>query len=446
MRGRLKMKKCKRILSLALAATMALGVFGISASAANTTTPITSLTVTKHVDYNHANITLPEKKFTVTITPATGDYLKSTTKTVDEEGKPVYTLSNGPAVISGQTVQTAPALKTSTHEYEIGADTDTSSEDGVDIPYEFKLNEFESTGYTATGIYRYVIKETLPQKEVKGDDDSVTYVDTTNDGYIEYDDTVYLLDVYVGIDDSGNFVINDIALADTEANKPESVLFTNKVSTAELTIKKKITNSTTELTNDMLYDFYLMIPEEGDTITLKALNSDENGTYFLGYIHDADGNIVKDRNNADTTSGAIKFYVGGKTIDADAEENGTHFQLKAGEKLVVAAPVSMIFKVKEADYSASGYTTSYTYKEVGTYVASKTLANTENVNQTSVASNIVAKGTVNTEGTTVTFTNAREITKPNTGISVDVIPYVLVMLIAVCGAVLFISKKRRIAR
>jgi hypothetical protein len=52
---------------------------------------------------------------------------------------------------------------------------------------------------------------------------------------------------------------------------------------------------------------------------------------------------------------------------------------------------------------------------------------------------------VNTTSTTVTFTNKRELTTP-TGISVDVIPYVLVMLIAVCGAVLFISKKRRIAR
>jgi hypothetical protein len=46
----------------------------------------------------------------------------------------------------------------------------------------------------------------------------------------------------------------------------------------------------------------------------------------------------------------------------------------------------------------------------------------------------------------VAFTNKRTVDVPNSGISVDVIPYILVMIVAVCGGVLFISKKRRIAR
>jgi hypothetical protein len=106
--------------------------------------------------------------------------------------------------------------------------------------------------------------------------------------------------------------------------------------------------------------------------------------------------------------------------------------------------------VEEADVTDEDYIQYYEYEESGklTSTQSTTLGNNTEEPQDAIDKNgncVVVKGTVNHNGTKVTYTNTR-IVNVATGVSVDLIPYVLVMLIAVCGAVLFISKKRRIAR
>jgi hypothetical protein len=163
----------------------------------------------------------------------------------------------------------------------------------------------------------------------------------------------------------------------------------------------------------------------------------------------------------------VELEVGGKDIKADVMSNGTHVQLKDGEYLEIFAPVSMIYKVCEADYSGEGYVTTAAYTEQGTFAQSKTLANTGKtyvasgaddskgtsadylVNESGTYADedgvVCVRGTTNNMTNVVAFTNERNVTV-STGINVDVIPYILVMIVAVCGGVLFISKKRRIAR
>jgi hypothetical protein len=62
------------------------------------------------------------------------------------------------------------------------------------------------------------------------------------------------------------------------------------------------------------------------------------------------------------------------------------------------------------------------------------------------ARNTVIKGTVNTGTNELTFINTREITNPNTGLNLNLAPYVLITLIAVCGGILFFARKRRVDR
>jgi hypothetical protein len=482
MRGRKKMKQMKhlkRAMSLTLAATLIAGMFAMSAFADNenqegstgeeqteaspssgtaasklhTTDyekPLTELEVTKHVNYTHKNVVLPTQTFTVTMVPAGDDDLYTTTK---DEG--TGTETKEAIKVSGVPVEAGVALKTNSVTFEVGASTDTSDPTGVDIVQKFNLTQFaDGTGFTKAGVYRYVVTETLP-KDTEGKA-------VTNNGYIEYDPTKYIVDVFVRQNSSGAFVVTDIVLANEEATKPTSIKFTNKIDVQNLTISKKITTDTTEAKSGQLYEFEILIPIDGDSITLAATDKDNNGSYFQAYILDSKGNKVidegsgNDENKARTDStGLVKLYVKGQNINADIDENGTKFYLKAGEKLEVAAPVSMIFSVKEKDYTSDGYTTTINYYEDGNLATTRAEGDTStavsftmlsNYNITKdgkeLESNVLPKGTVNTSGTDVVFTNKREIVA-DSGLYVDFIPYVLVMLIAVGGCVLFLSKKRR---
>jgi hypothetical protein len=53
------------------------------------------------------------------------------------------------------------------------------------------------------------------------------------------------------------------------------------------------------------------------------------------------------------------------------------------------------------------------------------------------------KGTINTNTNEVEFVNTRNMETPNSGISMNVIPYVVILLVAVCGAILLVYNKKR---
>jgi hypothetical protein len=121
------------------------------------------------------------------------------------------------------------------------------------------------------------------------------------------------------------------------------------------------------------------------------------------------------------------------------------FTLKDGEKLVIKnVPVGMIFWVKEA--TATGYTFSYQAVTGTTSIDGAEAKNGTAINDSAnkkIATK-TAKVTTAAGGNIVSVTNTKE--KIDTGITVDVMPYVVVVLAAAACALLLIAKKRRNAR
>jgi hypothetical protein len=110
----------------------------------------------------------------------------------------------------------------------------------------------------------------------------------------------------------------------------------------------------------------------------------------------------------------------------------------------------MIYFVEEADVTGEGYTQKYTYIEEGRRSTVTVDNNTGSTDEDAIAAvdengSVVIKGTVNTTKNEVNFINTRYI-NTETGISLDLIPYVLILTAAVCGGILFFVKKRRTDR
>jgi hypothetical protein len=106
----------------------------------------------------------------------------------------------------------------------------------------------------------------------------------------------------------------------------------------------------------------------------------------------------------------------------------------------------MVYKVQEVvdteDFKKQGYTVSYTYEEYGTNdTGTRTLDEPEAVGGNSVT------GVINTKENIVTIINTRNIEVPNSGINLDILPYALILAVAVCGVLLVvISKKKKTDR
>jgi hypothetical protein len=186
-----------------------------------------------------------------------------------------------------------------------------------------------------------------------------------------------------------------------------------------------------------LYTFRILIPVGGTTIVL------EDGQTFQARICDKNGTVIDTENNRTDENGNVTIKVAGDSITADMETYGNTFQLKNGEWLeLLGVPVTMIYKVEEVtdteQFKKEGYTVTYDYKEYG-----ENETGSSGLKKDQEGS--VVQGTINTESNEVTFRNTRNIEIPNSGISVDIIPYVLLMVVAVCGVILFVFKKRRSA-
>jgi hypothetical protein len=306
--------------------------------------------------------------------------------------------------------------------------------------------DFELTfkdAFDHSGIYRYVVSEVTKEE---AEDKTVTYekVQEQDDGamhYISYDTTEYLVDLYVDQNSKKDFVVYATSVTKKGSDKkPTDITFTNKIECGTITITKEVDG--TEYTKDEAFQFYIMIPEKGDSIVL------EESDKIYGQVYNADG--TKDGE-------LIELQTKGADIDADVTV-GTPFKLKNGQSLQITAPLSMIFKVGELDYSQEGYTTEIEYEESGSYKKSATrdlddksnyskptysITTTDGENLTGTATCV--SGTTNTKGTDVLFTNTRNIS-PATGINLDFVPYVVVLALAIAagGAVLIYKKKRTV--
>jgi hypothetical protein len=480
------MKKYKRILSLALASAMVMGMFAMSASAEDNdgdgtsggsvapvgtlANPATEIDVSKTVKVESKGTLLPTMDFEITMVPATEEQLTVTKEVTDESTGTTSKVTEALKSADGVKIEAGKNLQTDTLTFSFDA-KDSTATGSVTKTDSFKFTTKEA--FDHAGVYRYYIYEKFDTRKVtqnKTDgegniiyqkdadtgvlltDDSgnpipeTETVEVNNNGYIYYDATKYILDCYVDKVDGNYIIFNYTLTQDGATAKPENVSFTNEVDCQSLKIYKEVDG--TEYQSGQFYTFRILIPVGGTTIVL------EDKQKMYAHIYDTNGMVIDTENNRTDEEGNVVLTVQGDGITADMGEYGNEFKLKAGEWLQLdGAPVSMIYKVEEVvdevtDTSINktiqeqDYTTSITYDEWGTYQSSD---NTKLLNKSTKLDTNAVQGTINTLKNEVTVTNKRTITVA-TGINVDVIPYVLVMLIAVCGAVLFISKKRRIAR
>jgi hypothetical protein len=366
----MKMRKLKRIFSMALASAMALSLIAIPVSAdsnddtsATSSTygtlddPVTSIGVTKNVTVETNGTLLPDMKFTITMKPATGDDLKTTKTTTQDDGTE-KTETTAAVDGNGLPIETAPALKSDTLEFEFDASNSTSSGKASETK-EFKFEFANDFTFDHTGVYRYVVTETL-EKDDNGNEIS-------NNGYVAYDTSKYYVDCYVDLNKTTNkYVLYTYTLKKYGTDeKPENISFTNRVDCASIDIYKTV--SGTEYQPGQLYTFRIMIPVGGTTIKLKK------DQVILATINNAGGQVTDNRTN---DKGYVELKVTEANITDDlTDTNSNKFTLKDGEHLqIIGAPVSMIYKVEEVvdevtDTSikktiiAQGYTTTYKYEE-----------------------------------------------------------------------------------
>jgi pilin isopeptide linkage protein len=260
-----------------------------------------------------------------------------------------------------------------------------AKKDKVSKTAEFDLS---NVTFTTNGVYRYVVEEQKPETGSSLD-------------FMTYDSTRFTVDVAVGFvagdgETKDHYEILDIVSSATCGKVP--VIFTNTCSSDFLEIRKSVTGTMGDKDKD--FDFTLNIAADD---FLKA------GTMIEATIF-----------RKDNTTEQVKVAVG---TDYD-------FKLKDTEYLrIEELHYGVTYTATEKKYSDDAYTCTVYTTENGTELGDpKTDGTIEN--------SIVAGG--NKE----LFVNNKDY-KANTGITLDVVPYVLVLLAAAAGAVLFFARKRR---
>jgi hypothetical protein len=286
---------------------------------------------------------------------------------------------------------------------------------GTDRTGEGKSFDFSEVKWTAPGIYNYTITSTPSNP----DNGNLTFL-LNGDATTTY--TLQLV-VYAVEGKTGEFYIAQRIIKDADGQKVDAVNFTNPTQYEKLKISNEITGNLAEKTKQ--FDYTLDIPVEGSPTGLTL----EKDQIIKAVKYNADDEATGDTYN---------IIVG----------TPTHFTLADGEYVELEVPVSMIFTVTQNDGKDWGYTTYHDYI-LGTErrVTDKSSGTCDSdVSETDTVY-------VHTQGTIgkldvinqVNYHNERA-TQIDTGIVMDVIPYVMVVMAAAALAVLMVIKKRKTDR
>jgi hypothetical protein len=418
------MRKIKQILSVALASTMLMGLTATSASAYDISTD-TDIIKSTYKDENGFWTQLPFDK--ILTVDKDMNIPAGTTFSFSMEPRTV----NDGDVVGTEKVKTGTPLGDANATVTISYSNDDLKDssitqavtDSTNVTVT-KVGVFTLPTFTQTGIYRYTVKEVVP-------------ADNAKQTYITYDtEDIYRVDLYVTSKDVNNkeeIGISHIVAVDlTQAQNKDNIIFRNSIGSAGLTIQKALSGNGASK-NDQ-FQFFIKIPEGGDNLTLNA------DTKFEAVYHKQDGSTEPVTINvAGEKEGNVPVTRATDGTFSSDMTGAQGFILKGGESLTFTnLPVGMIFYVTEGNYTDDGYTTTAEYVATGTGANSASFTQGgDNGTQT--------KGTIASGDNTMTFTNTKNLT-PDTGINVDVLPYVLAMLLTVAGIVWFVFKKRRNTR
>jgi hypothetical protein len=261
-------------------------------------------------------------------------------------------------------------------------------------------------------VYVYTMTEVADPTTLNLKTDDALFKDaksTKQASMVSYADVSYRIYLYVAKNSDGQRVINTVIAKNSQGKKSE-VNFENTLNAYDLVITKRVAGNYVN-SNDS-FTFAIKVPVGGIALNLEK-------DYPLdAYKVDANGNKTK------TT-----ITVGGEQED---DTGWNVFTLKADESLMIAGvPKGMIYYVKETD--ALGYFPSYAWL---------TGDNTESESTTFTSkSDPEQYFTIGAGNNIVLFKNTRN--QPDTGIRLDVVPYVIVFAGAALGAVMLVCKKRK---
>ena len=232
--------------------------------------------------------------------------------------------------------------------------------------------------WPSVGIYTYDVTE------VQGNTAGVTYSDQilklkVTVAYDENTQTYYTAFVTMSLDDSDDNGITD---------GTKTGAFENTYSAGSLSVAKTVTGNMGDR------DKYFAIK--------VTLTGEQGKTYADSYT--VSGGTKLGNGTDDSNSSTI-------SIDTPAT-----FYLKHGETFTIKnLPYGVTYEVTEENYTGDGYTTTHAFSDDAKEI--------------------------NSVSDTVTVTNNKEATV-DTGIVLDSLPYVLLLILSIGGAVLFLLKRR----
>jgi pilin isopeptide linkage protein len=270
--------------------------------------------------------------------------------------------------------------------------------------------------FTDTGVYKYTVTETAGDK-----------------AYINYSNASFDVYLYVSKDSKGNFYVSFVQVKNGTDKTP--IVFKNTTNFSTIKVEKKVTDYENANSAEQ-FTFWIKIPVDGPAMTLE---SDAEFTATItrqNKTTDSPSIDVGGASGTDFVEADPKNNISADDAAAANEKNGWHkFTLANGESMIISnVPIGMIYYLAEED--ASGFDTYY-QNVTGKTPISDDINAYEEKNTTSML-------TTAADGNVTRFWNIKD--TPDTGIVLDVMPYVVVVLLAAGCAVLLIAKKRRNAR
>lgn len=236
--------------------------------------------------------------------------------------------------------------------------------------------DFAGVEFDRPGIYLYSVTEN--QGNTKG---------------VIYDDTTYIVSVYVLDNGAGKYVASYVVPTEKDSTAKKPIQFNNKLKTTSLTVEKKVTGNA----GDRNLDF---------NFTLELL---ENAEFKKGQ----QVTLIKyDRQKASTRLTA--------TIGQEIT-----FELKDGESIRLdKLPVGIRYKVIETD--PKGYTASAQLTEVG---------------ESAVKYNLGDEKESDNTADTIVVTNTKDGVIP-TGVVNTIAPFAALAIVAIGGSLYFVKRKK----
>jgi hypothetical protein len=278
-------------------------------------------------------------------------------------------------------------------------------------------------GTTASGIYRYTLKQTLNSKANE---------------YGSYDATEYRVNLYVNKPTDGNAYVYMVQVykQDTETGNwvKAEPKFANSITALEdLIIKNYVTNNVTP--DKVGFEIALMVPVESDQETGVTLKENTDlGAYVL--LSDGVTKIPCDGQEHD----------GRKYDKVVVSDTANKITLFSGESLIVpGVPVNMIYTTYNAEANKDGFVSTYDTR-IGVDSEGNDLQ--EPVDRSNFASAVsgtnplIVPNTVIKIGQNMIIYNNVNADISNTGVTMDTTPYVLMFVAAAGLAVLSLAKKK----